>query len=100
MSPDKLLAFYLSAGVVASAGSSIVQVIGKYSYHSLGASGNPFLIANLYLFIILTCEKLLQMLCKKQLCCPNPFLTMVAVAFHLFLFDFFSVSVIVKQTSM
>lgn len=39
MSPEKFLAFYLSAGVVASAGSCIVQAIGKYSYSSLGASG-------------------------------------------------------------
>ena len=39
MSADKFMAFYLSAGVVASAGSCLIQNIGGLAQRSLGASG-------------------------------------------------------------
>ena len=44
MSPGKFFAFYLSAGVVANAGSIIVRNIGRIPGRSLGASGNFRLI--------------------------------------------------------
>ena len=60
MSAEKFLAFFLSAGVISSAGSRIFQTIAMHSYKSLGASGDIFCIYVVVIFFNLQTRRVFK----------------------------------------